>query len=130
MKDHVSIWIGNFTSEEELVEYTTNKYTNDGDSIPSIFEKDFSLSYYDRDGVEKGWASEHANSIKELLGGFSYSDQFLGQIDNMGCSEKFNCAILIYNMKYDVETTKGQYKNNEMRFYDVAVYEDSPDDRW
>ena len=39
MNDHVSIWIGNFENEEELMNYTNIEYTEDGDSISSTFEK-------------------------------------------------------------------------------------------
>ncbi|MGD6842164.1 immunity 22 family protein [Bacillus infantis] len=53
MHYYVSMWIGNFGSKEELMNYTNIEYTEDGDSISSVFEKDFNLDYYDRDLVEK-----------------------------------------------------------------------------
>jgi Immunity protein 22 len=130
MKQNVSIWIGDFNSEEEFVNYTQVKYTEDGDSIPSNFEEDFNLTYYDRDLVEKRLTSKHTNSVKELLGGFSYSDQFLDQVDNMDYSENFNCAILIYDMKYDDKETIAKFKNNKMKFLSVAEYTIIVDDRW
>ena len=106
MNDHVSIWIGNFENEEELMNYTNIEYTEDGDSISSTFEKDFNLDYYNRDLIEKKWISKSTNSVKDLLDGFSYSDQFLEQFDTIRYSEEFNAAILIYNLEYDAQKQK------------------------
>ncbi|MGD6817090.1 immunity 22 family protein [Metabacillus sp. 84] len=130
MNDHVSIWIGNFGSKEELMNYTNVEYTEDGDSISSVFEKDFNLDYYDRDLVEKKWISKSTNSVKDLLDGFSYSDQFLEQFDTINYSEEFNSAILIYNMEYDAKKIKSKYKNSELKFIGVAQYTIIVDDRW
>lgn len=130
MNDHVSVWIGNFGGKEELMNYTNIEYTEDGDSISSVFEKDFNLDYYDRDLVEKKWISKSTNSMKDLLDGFSYSDQFLEQFDTINYSEEFNSAILIYNMEYDAKKIKSKYKNSELKFIGVAQYTIIVDDRW
>lgn len=130
MNDHVSIWIGNFGSKEELINYTNIEYTEDGDSISSVFEKDFNLGYYNRDLVEKKWISKSINSVKDLLDGFSYSDQFLEQFDTINYSEEFNSAILIYNMECDSKKIKSKYKNSELKFIGVAQYTIIVDDRW
>ena len=37
----VSLWLGNFESEDRLMEYTTEEYTEDGDGIASEFCKEF-----------------------------------------------------------------------------------------
>ncbi|MFJ8413915.1 immunity 22 family protein [Bacillus paramycoides] len=130
MNDHVSIWIGNFESKEELMNYTNIEYTEDGDSISSAFEKDFNLDYYDRDLIEKKWISKSTNSVKDLLDGFSYSDQFLEQFDTIRYSEEFNAAILIYNLEYDAQKTKSKCKNSDLKFIGVAQYTITVDDRW
>ncbi|PEE33563.1 hypothetical protein CN271_04115 [Bacillus cereus] len=130
MNDHVSIWIGNFENEEELMNYTNIEYTEDGDSISSTFEKDFNLDYYDRDLIEKKWISKSTNSVKDLLDGFSYSNQFLEQFDTIRYSEEFNAAILIYNLEYDAQKTKGKFKNSDLKFIGVAQYTITVDDRW
>ncbi|WP_426980660.1 immunity 22 family protein [Bacillus pseudomycoides] len=130
MNDHVSIWIGNFESKEELMNYTNIGYTEDGDSISSAFEKDFNLDYYDRDLIEKKWISKSTNSVKDLLDGFSYSDQFLEQLDTIRYSEEFNTAILIYNLEYDAQKTKSKFKNSDLKFIGVAQYTITVDDRW
>ena len=53
MKQKVSLWLGNFASQEEFQEYFKITYKEDGNSVSSEFETDFHLSYYDRDLVEK-----------------------------------------------------------------------------
>lgn len=130
MNNHVSIWVGNFGSKEELMNYTNVEYTEDGDSISSVFEKDFNLDYYDRDLIEKKWISKSTNSVKDLLDGFSYSDQFLEQFDTISYSAEFNTAILIYNLEYDAKKTKSKYNNSELKFIGVAQYTITFDDRW
>ena len=66
MKNDVSLWLGCFHDFNELETYTEIKYNEDGDSIPSIFEKDFKLGYYDRDLVEKDWIPDAEGEIKSL----------------------------------------------------------------
>lgn len=129
MSENVSIWIGKFESKEELMNYTNIQYTEDGDSISSIFEKDFHLDYYDRDLVEKKWISQPTNNITELLNGFSYSDQF-EKLYSKSYNKEFNAAILIYNMEYDAKKTKVKYKNNELEFIGCTEYIITVDDRW
>ena len=45
MKNDVSLWLGCFNDKEEFEKYTAIKYSEGGDSIPSIFEQDFNLGY-------------------------------------------------------------------------------------
>lgn len=130
MSDKVSVWIGNFESNDELMNYTNIEYTEDGDSISSIFEKIFNLDYYDRDLVEKKRISQPTNNVKELLKGFSYSDQFIKQFDIVNQEKEFNAAILVYNFEYDAQKTKIKYKNSELEFIGIAQYTITVDDRW
>lgn len=130
MKEKVSIWVGNFESKDDFLNYTNIDYTEDGDSISSNFEKDFSLIYYDRDLVEKGWVIQSKNNIKDLLKGFSYVDQFIQQFNYTNCEKKFNAAILIYNMEYNAKERKVKFKSNELEFVGVYQYRISIDDRW
>lgn len=130
MKENVSIWVGNFESKDDFLNYTNIEYTEDGDSISSNFEKDFNLIYYDRDLVEKEWFSQSINNKKDLLKGFSYVDQFIQQFDNTHCEKKFNAAILIYNMECNAKERKVKFKNNELEFVGVYQYRIPVDDRW
>ncbi|PGZ95433.1 hypothetical protein COE51_20395 [Bacillus pseudomycoides] len=131
MNEKVTVWIGNFESNDELEKYTNIKYMEDGDSIPSIFEQNFNLSYYDRDLVEKKWIGQSpANNIQDLLKDFSYYEQFTEQFDNINLKKEFNTAILVYNFAYDARKTKITYNNNELECIGVAHYTVIVDDRW
>ncbi|PGU07437.1 MULTISPECIES: immunity 22 family protein [Bacillus cereus group] len=130
MKEKVSIWVGNFESKDEFLNYTNTEYTENGDSISSNFEKDFNLIYYDRDLVEKEWVSQSKNNIKDLLKGFSYVDQFIQQFNNTNREKKFNAVILIYNMESNAKERKVKFKNNELEFVGVYQYRIPVDDRW
>lgn len=131
MNEKVTVWIGNFESNDELINYTNIKYTEDGDSIPSIFEQHFNLGYYDRDLVEKKWFGQSpVNNIQDLLRGFSYYEQFTEQFENRIFNKECNTAILVYNFEYNARKTKITYKNNELECIGVAQYTVIFDDRW
>lgn len=103
MKNDVSLWLGYFSDFNELETYTEIKYNEDGDSIPSIFEKDFKLGYYDRDLVEKDWIPDAEGEIEKLLVDFSYDNQLIQQYNNIKLKSKYNTIILIYNYDYNKE---------------------------
>ncbi|WP_167629989.1 immunity 22 family protein [Listeria valentina] len=125
MENNVSLWLGNFSSEDDLEEYMDVKYTKDGDSVPSQFEKDFKLGYYDRDLIEKDWIEVAENNIHDLLIDFSYDNQLIPQFKVI--QKKYNTIILIYNYDYKQEksflntTVKDAY---EVDFIGVAKYRD------
>lgn len=99
----VSLWLGCFRDLETLERYTEIKYNEDGDSFPSLFEKEFTLGYYDRDLTEKDWILEKENDIEKLLVDFSYDEQLIKQFKEIKLVSKYNTIILIYNYKYDKE---------------------------
>ncbi|AYJ90067.1 hypothetical protein CS953_10210 [Bacillus safensis] len=101
MKNDVSLWLGNFSDFDEVENYTKVMYNDDGDSIPSIFEKEFKLGYYDRSLIEKDWIPEAEDDIKELLVDFSYDDQLIKQFEDVQLDSKYNTIILIYNYNYE-----------------------------
>ncbi|KLV19515.1 immunity 22 family protein [Bacillus altitudinis] len=101
MKNDVSLWLGNFGNFDEVENYTKVMYNDDGDSIPSVFEKEFKLGYYDRSLIEKDWIPEAEDDIKELLVDFSYDDQLIKQFNDIQLNSKYNTIILIYNYNYE-----------------------------
>ncbi|TXL57556.1 hypothetical protein FHP05_15055 [Cerasibacillus terrae] len=127
MKNDVSLWLGYFRDFDKLEKYTEIKYNQDGDSIPSIFEKDFKLGYYDRDLIEKDWIPYTEDEIEKLLVDFSYDDQLIQQYNNIKLKSKYNTIILIYNYDYNKEgkivnfVDKGTYK---LEFIGKAEYTD------
>ncbi|WP_397538198.1 immunity 22 family protein [Rummeliibacillus pycnus] len=104
MKNDVSLWLGYFSDFDELEKYTEIKYNEDGDSIPSIFEKDFKLGYYDRDLIEKDWIPNAEDDIGKILVDFSYDNQLIQQYNNIKLKSKYNTIILIYNYDYSKES--------------------------
>lgn len=103
MKNDVSLWLGNFSNFEEVEKYTEIIYDEDGDSIPSVFEREFKLGYYDRDLIEKDWVPDTEDDIKELLVDFSYDDQLIKQFIDVKLNSKYNTIILIYNYNYNYD---------------------------
>ncbi|PRS67558.1 immunity 22 family protein [Bacillus sp. NMTD17] len=101
MKNDVSLWLGNFSDFDEVENYTKVMYNDDGDSIPSIFEKEFKLGYYDRSLIEKDWIPEAEDDFKELLVDFSYDGQLIKQFNDIQLNSKYNTIILIYNYNYE-----------------------------
>ncbi|MEG0315180.1 MAG: immunity 22 family protein [Erysipelotrichaceae bacterium] len=125
MKNKVSIWLGKFDNEVIFKRFTEIKYTDDGDSIPSQFEEQLELGYYDRDLVEMKFLKNGTSDLYELLEGFSYFESF--EIVNKEVGKIYNSVILIYDYDRDI---------NEMK-YDITIdylgqfdYEKKIDDRW
>ncbi|QXE01493.1 immunity 22 family protein [Terribacillus sp. DMT04] len=100
MKNDVSLWLGNFQNFDELEKYTEVKYGEDGDSIPSTFEKEFKLGYYDRDLIEKDCIPDAEDDIEKLLIDFSYDGQLIKQFTDVKLISKYNAIIMIYNYNY------------------------------
>lgn len=127
MKGRASIWMGNFDNEESLKEYTEIKYTEDGDSIQSLFEKDFDLGYYDRDLVEKKFLKSETSVLNILLQDFSYSESF--DLETIKIDKKYNSVILIYDYE-DLITVSTEFLNDKMDYLGQISYEKVVDCRW
>ncbi|MEK4670706.1 immunity 22 family protein [Niallia sp. FSL R7-0271] len=127
MKNYVSLWLGNFTEFDELEKYIEVKYDEDGDSIPSTFEREFKIGYYDRDLIEKDWILDAKDNIKELLMGFSYDDQLIKLFMDVKLCSNYNTIILIYNYNYIKDGKSINSVNNyvyELNFVGTAEYVD------
>jgi len=127
MKNDVSLWLGYFSNFDEVEKYMEIKYDEDGDSIPSVFEREFKLGYYDRDLIEKDWIPDAEDDVKKLLVDFSYDDQLIKQFNNDMLNSKYNTIILLYNYNYDKDgravnsVEKNEYK---LDFIGTAEYID------
>jgi len=127
MKNDVSLWLGNFNKFNELEKYTEVKYDEDGDSIPSTFEREFKLGYYERDLIEMDWIPVPKDNIKELLMDFSYGDQLIKQLVDVKLSSTYNTIILIYNYNYIKDSRAIDTVHNdeyELKFTGTAEYID------
>ncbi|TCW39409.1 immunity protein 22 of polymorphic toxin system [Laceyella sacchari] len=120
-KGFVSLFIGNSNSYEELQKYVLVSYTEDGDSIPSKFEKDFGIEYYNEDFREVEFYSQSSNDLRFLLEGFSYSEEIVPEFINI-CGERLdqevNSVILLYDFQYDGKVDKA----NQFKFLGTVQY--------
>ena len=122
MKQKVSLWLGNFASQEEFQEYFKISNEEDGDSVSSEFETDFHLSYYDRDLVEKDWVDVSENNIDVLLEGFSYDEEIIMQFPKI--SSTYNTIVLIYDFDYSKEGLKvSNNGSGTLEFIGIAEYD-------
>lgn len=126
MKERVAIWMGNFENEEELFKYTNIEYDSEGNSIPSEFEKEFSLGYYDRDLVEKKFSNELV-TIEQLLEDFSYSQTF--EIADLEIKKSYNSVLLIYDYEETLKNMQSQ-EDRKMDFIKQINYEKIVATRW
>ena len=122
MKQKVSLWLGNFASQEEFQEYFKISYKEDGDRVSSEFETDFHLSYYDRDLVEKDWVDVSENNIDVLLEGFSYDEEIIMKFPKI--SSTYNTIVLIYDFDYSKEGLKvSNNGSGTLEFIGIAEYD-------
>ncbi|MEK1831168.1 immunity 22 family protein [Priestia megaterium] len=108
---YVSLWIGKFSTSEELEKYLLVAYTEDGDAIPSQFEKDFKVDYFDEDFSEAHYANQDMHKLSHLLKGCSYDDVVIPNfVEKYGeyLPDGFNSMILIYGFQHNKKS------NNEI----------------
>ncbi|ATP40039.1 hypothetical protein CSE16_08250 [Solibacillus sp. R5-41] len=105
---YLSLWVGTFESNEDFRNYLLIPYNEDGDAIPSNFEKDFHIEHYDEDFIEVEFFDENVKNLSRLLDGCSYDDVVIPNFININgesLTYSVNCMILLYNFQY---STKGQ----------------------
>ncbi|WP_339210801.1 immunity 22 family protein [Aeribacillus sp. FSL K6-8210] len=117
----VSLFIGNSKSYKDLQNYILNSYTEDGDLLPSEFEKDFNIDYYNEDFREVEFYDEPSNDLRVLLEGFSYDEEILPKFIEL-CGERLNqeanSVILLYNFQYNGNVNE----KNQFRFLGTVQY--------
>lgn len=99
-KNIVSIWIGKFSSENELLEYT-EIITPDSQDEPftSLFFKEYELGYVDIDFQEISY-QQRVESFEDLFRGISFSKSFIKEIKERNPNLKikeYNAVIEILN---------------------------------
>jgi len=117
----VSLFIGNSKSYKDLQNYILNSYTEDGDLLPSEFEKDFNIDYYNEDFREVEFYDEPSNDLRVLLEGFSYDEEIIPKFLEL-CGERLNqeanSVILLYNFQYNGNVNE----KNQFRFLGTVQY--------
>ncbi len=106
MENMVSIWLGNFETENELFEYTTESYTEDGDWVSSFFCKEFfeGEEPFEVDFLERYSVGDSSEDIHVLLEGCSYDESVIESlILEVGekLKKEYNSVILIFDFAVD-----------------------------
>lgn len=117
---YVSLWVGNFSSKEEMENYLHISYDEDGDAIPSRFEEDFDIDYYDLDFREAEFYPTEVISMQELLKFCSYDEMIIPKfIDTIGeqLHQSVNSMILLYEFNYS-----GQQSGHPLTFLGTVKY--------
>lgn len=102
-QNKVSLWVGNYLSQEKFQSYFEEEYDEDGDSL-SDFEQNFKIDYIDSQFQEL-FFYENLNSKTEIFDGFSYVESFIENIPNLTW-ENYNSIALIYNFDYQGDIKK------------------------
>ncbi|QPA30749.1 immunity 22 family protein [Thermaerobacillus caldiproteolyticus] len=117
----VSLFIGSSKSYKDLQNYILNSYTEDGDLLPSEFEKDFNIDYYNEDFREVEFYDEPSNVLRFLLEGFSYDEEIIPKFIEL-CGERLNqeanSVILLYDFQYNGNVNG----KNQFRFLGAVQY--------
>lgn len=106
MENMVSLWLGNFETENALLEYTAESYTEDGDWIPSTFCKEFfeGKKPFESDFFERYSIGDSSADIRFLLEGCSYDESVIQSLmSEVGekINKEYNAVILIFDFVLD-----------------------------
>ncbi|KZN99115.1 immunity 22 family protein [Pseudobacillus badius] len=100
---YVSLWTGTFKTNADLQQYLLISYNEDGDAVPSEFEEDVQLAYYDEDFMEAEFFEETINHLAALLEGCSYDDAVIPgftELQGETLNDGVNSFILLYDFQY------------------------------
>ncbi|AFH64810.1 immunity 22 family protein [Paenibacillus caseinilyticus] len=123
-ESRVSLWLGSWSSEEAAQAYVEGSYTEDGDYVPSPFERDFAFRY-DPDFIELNFKETPAADWESLLQGHSYDEEIIPAfMEEIGpLSRSFNTVILVYNLAYDAEHLRSGTAAGELEYIGQAAYD-------
>ena len=124
-KNRVSLWLGQFNTNEMFDAYADGKYDEDGNYIKSEFQEEFEIVQYDMDSIEKDWISSQCDSLRDLLLGFSYDDQIISNFSNTciinSDIHKYNSILLLYNFEYENHNKRNNVKMDFIGCVDVNI---------
>ncbi|WNF34865.1 immunity 22 family protein [Aeribacillus composti] len=93
----------------------------DGDLLPSEFEKDFNIDYYNEDFRKVEFYDEPSNDCRVLLEGFSYDEEIIPKfIEFCGdcLNQEANSVLLLYNFQYNGNINE----KHQFRFLGAVQY--------
>ena len=113
----VSIWCGNFDTEEELLTYVEFEYDND-DNPSNKFLSDFSLEWYDEDFAEASFDPE--DDVVLRVREHSFGESFDSQLDRD--MQRFSGCNSLY-LIYDVDASGAKSDCSKLSFVGVYSYQ-------
>ncbi len=102
-ENKVSLWLGFYENADDFKNYIKVSYDEDGNYIPSDFQKNYAIKRYDLDAIESDWISERCSDVESLLTGFSGDYEIIPQFRKMlehKNIENYNSIVLLYNFEY------------------------------
>ncbi|WP_053365750.1 immunity 22 family protein [Bacillus sp. FJAT-27245] len=121
----VSLWVGEFGSSEKFRDYLFIEYDEDGEAIPSNFEKDFSIEYYDEDFREVVYHQQPHSSLNQLVAGASFEEVIIPKFQEMfakNAPEKANAVVLLYNFHYNSTIKTAQSGLGTLHYIGAVQY--------
>ncbi len=119
----VSVWVGNFDSEEEFNSYIEEKYGKLEDDQPlSDFSEDTGLGWYDHDFREAMFYGKELLPIRKLLVGSSYSSSFIDEIERISQTENIETANSVFIL-FDCDFTQLNNNNGRLKFLASVQYD-------
>lgn len=89
---HVFISTGRFRSFSEIRSFIDQRYTDDGDRIPSAFMREIELTHYEPGCIEAFHAGR-LEPLVNLLSQASYADQWLAALDVSRTADSAICVF-------------------------------------
>lgn len=133
----LSLWIGQFGSEDELMEYVEFVYPDvdddeDGESS-CPFATDAGLEWFDHDFQEANFCEEGLSDAEEALDGHSYSSSFAATaaaaIEQVK-TPRDNAVFILYDFAYDPKVARPK-KEGRLRFVGTFTFDkNAPDELW
>ncbi|MEM1504924.1 immunity 22 family protein [Domibacillus sp. 8LH] len=119
---YVSLWVGNFASNEELQHYLLNFYDEDGEAAASMFEEEYRIEGHDSDFREAEYFKEGSNQLSVLLEGGSYEEMVIPHFIKLKGEElpyPVKSMILFYHFKY---SGKGSHQSSRVHYVGSVRY--------
>ena len=123
---YVSLWLGKCSTYEELDNYLSGSYTDDGDYIKSSFERDFKIDRFDEDFREAFCDDFSAHDFEKLLSGCSYEKSVIPEFAKhfrLDSKEEFNAGLLLYDFRYQGQVKEILSKGIYLKYIGSVEYD-------
>ena len=102
-ENRVSLWLGFYENVDDFKNYIEVSYDDDGNYIPSNFQKSYAIKKYDLNAIESDWISQQCSDVESLLSGFSKDYEIIPQFQKIleyKNIQNYNSIVLLYHFEY------------------------------